>query len=136
MITGSYDESIYFLDIRNFKDHVYKQKLNCSLWDIKQIDLGKYRKNYYDKEKLFLISCIYEGFGIFSYNDKNNQSTNAKNIEMIIHKENGKDKNHNAIVYGVDIFINERTSNGSLKNDILAVSSSLYDNKIILWKLN
>lgn len=80
------------------------------------------------------MSCIYEGFRIFSF-DNNNYNNNSINLDLIINKENGKDGNHNSIVYGVDIHVNE-SSDGSLKNDILAVSSSFYDNKIILWKFN
>jgi len=136
IITGSYDENIYFIDIRNFKDHIYKQKLDCSLWDIKQIDLGKYKKNYYEKEKLFLISCIYEGFRIFSYNKENNCNSYLNSLDLIINKENGKDRNHNAIVYGVDSYVINMESKDSSRNIILAVSSSFYDNKIILWKFN
>lgn len=122
--------------MRNFKNHIYKQKLDCSLWDIKQIDLGKYRKRYYEKEKIFMISCIYEGFRIFSCEKESPNESKNMNLDLIINKENGKDKHHKAIVYGVDCYVNKKKSNGSNSNDILAVSSSFYDNKIILWKFN
>jgi len=110
--------------------------LDCSLWDIKQIDLGKYRKGYYQKEKLLLISCIYEGFKIFSFDKKRSHESNLLKVDLIINKENGIDKNHNSIVYGVDTYVNNVNFNGSSRNDILTVSSSFYDNKIILWKFN
>lgn len=136
MITGSYDENIYFFDIRNFSDFIYKQKLNCSLWDIKQIDLGKLKKNYYIIEKMFLISCVYEGFRLFSFDNLNGYNKNQYDLDLIINKENGIDGNHNSIVYGVDTYVNKTNFNNMSKSDILTVSSSFYDNKIILWKFN
>jgi len=81
------------------------------------------------------MSCIYEGFRVFSFSENMEFNQKNLNLNLIINKENGKEKCHNAIVYGIDYF-GTSNFNGNKTNDILTVSSSFYDNKIILWKFN
>jgi len=135
IVTGSYDENMYFFDIRNFKQEIFKQKLGCSLWDIKQLDISKHKKKNFTDKKLFLISCIYEGFRIYSFETQKDNEKAENNLKLIVNKENGKENNHNAIVYGVDTYINLKSYVSNSEKDILVVSSSFYDNKIILWKI-
>jgi diphthamide biosynthesis protein 7 len=113
IITGSYDESLRIIDIRNLTSTIEKKKLNHSIWDINQQILKG--KNY------LLMSCIYEGFRIYEV-QKGNDLIEVMKMEI----SQDEDNKHGTIVYGVDCF---------QKEDCLNISScSFYDNKILYWQ--
>ena len=131
LITGSYDENLYFFDIRKLNEEIYKEKLNCSIWDIKQNLFGKK-----EKKKLIFMSCIYEGFRVYEFNSEINFLKNEKNkfgLDLLSWKENGKQECHNSIVYGLDM-CNVFNKNMQCQ-DLISVTCSFYDNKIILWNV-
>lgn len=120
-LTGSYDESVTIFDIRNLKQSVYKQKLGVSVWDIKQT---LYENNKKEKKTLFSMSSIYEGLNIYEFNTEN------YNLEMKY-----EFKEHETIVYGVDVCLYSHTSDSDIRyNKLIVTSCSLYDNLICYWE--
>ena len=107
IISGSYDETINFFDLRKPKYSLYSNKINKTVWDFKQTT--------YKSNTLFFISCIYDGFKVFRL-DKN------RNFEEVLDFTE-----HKSIVYGVDI--------DNLKDSVNVVSCSFYDNLICYWTL-
>lgn len=110
IISGSYDENITLFDLRDSSKYMKKQKINVSIWDIKQIEKeGKY----------LFVSCIYDGLN--GYHIIEDNLTFLENTFQF--------NEHNSIVYGIDyVRIND--------NKFLFSSCSLYDNLICYWELD
>jgi hypothetical protein len=113
VITGSYDENFTVIDLRKINETIIRQKINCSIWDINQVN--------FNNKKLLLMSCIYEGFNIFEY-------TSYYNIDLLLSSKIGdKYKNgdllHNSIVYGLD--------SSFIDNQLYIATSSFYDNSVL-----
>lgn len=124
LITGSYDENVRLIDLRQFGQLVDRQKLDCSIWDINQTK--------YNNHNLKLIACIYEGFNIFDFKKKLDMHLDFKNVLSLkvgqnYIKEEESIPLHNSIVYGVD--------SKKYGKDLYIVSCSFYDNLILFWKL-
>ncbi len=93
--------------------------MESSIWDIKQ--------NKKNGRNLLFISCIYEGFRVFEIDEINDLNNKENRIDLIFKKENGENPDtHNAIVYGIDLI--------KIEDRDLCITSSLYDNKLILWE--
>ncbi len=103
IITGSYDEKLRLIDIRNMKELVSEMRMDGSIWDFKQ--------EIYKGEHLVFLTCVYDGFKIFNL-DNNKIAKDIKDL-------------HSSIVYGVDTKI--------IEEGILITSCSFYDNLVNLW---
>jgi diphthamide biosynthesis protein 7 len=106
IITGSYDEKLRTIDIRNMKELVNETRMNGSIWDFKQ--------EMFKGEHLLFLTCVYDGFKIFDYGKL-----------KILREINDL---HDSIVYGVDT--------KRINDDILVTSCSFYDNLTNLWIFN
>jgi hypothetical protein len=132
IVTGSYDETLRIIDIRKFGECVYKKKLDCSIWDLNQL-------NFKGRGNLFLMACVYEGFNVFEFDpekiileNNENDSSCIKNIfSFALEKEESiyKSLNHKTIVYGVD------STNFQSDDELYVTSCSFYDNTISFWKI-
>lgn len=114
-LSGSYDECISLFDIRKINSSLYKQKLNCAVWDVKQI---KTKSNRH----IINVASIYEGFNVFdvTYSINNNKLFNDISFNTL-----NRYNFHNSIVYGVDSRLHD--------NKVIVNSCSLYDNFIAYW---
>ena len=114
ILTGSYDEKINIIDLRNFKNEIKKIKTEHMIWDIKQ---KKFKNN-----NLLFMACSYDGFNIWDINE----SFDMNHLLRLPITEN-EDKFHRSIVYGIDIDKKE------ISDKINILSCSFYDNLIINW---
>lgn len=92
-----------------------------------------------DKNKrLFLLSCIYEGLRIYDLDINGEINSKKFDLNLVCNIDKAKEKSHKSIVYGIDYYYPDfELSSASSKDkaDLLIVSSSFYDNKIMLWKI-
>jgi WD40 repeat protein len=106
LLTGSYDECLRVIDIRKFEDVVFKHK-ECTIWDFKQV--------VWDGKLHLFTTCVYDGFKVFELDG------DFSGVNVI--KGPGL---HESIVYGVDV--------KEMEKDVLVLSCSFYDNRVLYWK--
>lgn len=109
IISGSYDENISLFDVRDSSKYMKKQKVDVSIWDIKQVE---------KEDKYLYVSCIYDGLNGYHIIEENLTFLESK----------FKFNEHNSIVYGIDYV--------RIKDKFLFTSCSLYDNLICYWELD
>ena len=114
ILTGSYDEKINFIDLRQFKNEIKKINTNHMIWDMRQEKL---------KDKILIfMACSYEGFNIWDVN----KQFDMNHLLRLPVTEN-ENKFHQTIVYGIDIKKKEN------EEKINILSCSFYDNLIMYW---